>query len=236
MIHCLSAGHTCAQTFWLWCVQYTVNSLHQHIQLQHICAVIHACQCTPTVCVCVQIHLHAACLMVYNLRQGLFRSSDQRAAPQLLTFSFGLRNHRALTPDTKAWWRLRYSVGHRTVSLFPSSSSFNFLPLICFLFLCLFLDCSLPKCESKLDGPGQTSGRCDCQTVIFRNFLHMICLLLMLNIIVHVSWKSCPNIKKNGNWKWKYSHVLGSFRATWMATLCWELQTADKTVTVGETV
>lgn len=56
---------------------------------------------------CVHMHLCAACLM-FHLREGLSRYSDQRAAPQLLTLSFVLCNHKALTSDTKTWWRLRF--------------------------------------------------------------------------------------------------------------------------------
>lgn len=49
----------------------------------------------------------------------------------------------------------------------PSSNFFFFVSLF------LLLDCSLPKCESKLDGPGKTSGRCDCYSVMGESFSYM---------------------------------------------------------------
>lgn len=127
--------------------------------------------CTFTVCVCVSVHIHlcAACLMVFNLREGLSRYLDQRATSQLLPLSFVLCNHKAPTTDTNTWRRLRYCVTGQTFH--SLLSLLKFFPLIFFLSLCLFLDCSLPKCESKLDGPGQTSGRSDCHTFIIKVFL-----------------------------------------------------------------
>lgn len=62
----------------------------------YVCARAH--QRTATVC--VHTRLHAACLMAYNLRLGLLRSSDQGAA-LFPTLSFVLSNHQTLLPDAE---------------------------------------------------------------------------------------------------------------------------------------
>lgn len=92
-----------------------------------------------------------------QLRLGLFRPHIKELFfAGALSLSFVLCNHRALTSDIEIG-QLRSSGGHRTVfhilyALFVNYSN-------SFLSLCLFfVDCALPKCESKLDGPGQTSG------------------------------------------------------------------------------
>lgn len=71
---------------------------------------VHAANVHVKKCVymCVHnMHLGALWLMVFHLWEGLSRYSDQRAAPQCLTLSFVLSNHKALTSNTKTLWALR---------------------------------------------------------------------------------------------------------------------------------
>lgn len=68
------------------------------ILLVHLYILVHMYSRPMCVCMCL---LCAACLMVFYLREGLSRYFDQRAAPQLLTLSFVLYNHKALICDSK---------------------------------------------------------------------------------------------------------------------------------------
>lgn len=147
MIYGLSAGGA-------WC----------SAQILRVCAgaCTHTHRCTSPAC--AQTHLHAGCLMVCNLKRGLLRSSHQRAAwfPGL---SFLLSNQQTVLPDADVvkFWVTEMKTECFLSFLLPNKASLhtNCDWFLFFSFFCGVLDCSLPKCESKLDGPGQTSGRPD---------------------------------------------------------------------------
>lgn len=134
----------------------------------------------------VCVHPCAHCLRVFN--PGRDCSYPQIKELFFAIFlSFVLCNHRALTSDTETGQWLRSSVGQRTIFYILYAFLSITLTLFC-PFVSFFLDCALPKCESKLDGPGQTSGWSDWHFAFRNETVDLACwtdYLLSIQITSH---------------------------------------------------